>query len=367
MSALLDKLPKKAGRTGWPWDEQFNAPDSFTGVLPKISIIVPSFNQGRYLEETIRSVVLQGYSNYELLIIDAGSTDETLEVIREYEQWITYWVSEKDRGQSHAILKGLDRVNGAIVNWINSDDMCAPGAFYAIAKEFDLNKYDVLCGRCNFIEDTIDNIVLRDERMGVSEDVGITLITKNINQPSAFFRTDVMKQLRVNEEFHYAMDLDLWFRYIITRGQGRVRLVEDLLTYFRWHNASKSIAQGYKFQSDIDKVYYNILLGAKQDKIILDFVKHGIDNFDEFTPESYVISIPIEELYSFFSHIIYSAAQFYYQEDEYVKSRQALSLGLFYDKNKKYNNIHKSLSKRLSFPDLVISTLKFFKKQLRAS
>ena len=112
----------------------------------KISIITPSYNQGNFLEETILSIISQEYVNYELIIIDGGSTDNTVEVIKKYEEHVTYWVSEKDRGQSHAIHKSLAVATGDIINWINSDDIVASGAFNHIATQFDLEKYDVIYG-----------------------------------------------------------------------------------------------------------------------------------------------------------------------------------------------------------------------------
>ena len=93
-------------------------PDQF----PKITIITPSYNQGQFIEETILSVINQGYPNLEYIIMDGGSTDNTVEVIKKYSDHINYWVSEKDKGQSNAINKGLHRATGDIINWLNSDD-----------------------------------------------------------------------------------------------------------------------------------------------------------------------------------------------------------------------------------------------------
>ncbi len=103
---------------------------------PKISIVTPSFNQGDYIEKTIRSVLLQGYPNLEYIIIDGGSTDQTVDIIKKYEKWINFWVSEKDRGQSHAINKGLARTSGELLGWLNSDDYYLPGALFKLAKSY---------------------------------------------------------------------------------------------------------------------------------------------------------------------------------------------------------------------------------------
>src|SRR5690606_31772171 len=100
---------------------------------PKISIVTPSYNQGQFIEETILSILNQNYPNLEYIIIDGGSTDNTVEIIKKYEDRITYWVSEKDNGQADAINKGLEQCTGEIFNWINSDDYLAKKSLYSIA------------------------------------------------------------------------------------------------------------------------------------------------------------------------------------------------------------------------------------------
>ena len=94
--------------------------------LPKISIITPTYNQGEFIEETIQSVIQQGYPNLEYIIIDGGSTDQTVNIIKQYESYITYWISEPDRGQAHAINKGLMVATGDVLDYINSDDYYLP-------------------------------------------------------------------------------------------------------------------------------------------------------------------------------------------------------------------------------------------------
>ena len=126
-----------SNKTGWPWslEDSIDTNDpSIDLEYPKITVLTPNYNYGHYLEETIRSVLLQGYPNLEYIIIDGGSTDNSTEIIKKYEPWLTYWVSEPDRGQTHAINKGLEKATGEIFNWINSDDILMPGALFAIAQ-----------------------------------------------------------------------------------------------------------------------------------------------------------------------------------------------------------------------------------------
>src|SRR5882762_8349036 len=123
----------------WLWREDRIQLDSTmqNGLAwPKISIVTPSYNQGQYIEETIRSIIMQGYPNLELIIIDGGSKDNTVDIIRQYEKDIAYWVSEKDNGQTHAINKGFEKATGEILAYLNSDDIYMPYTFRLIAEMF---------------------------------------------------------------------------------------------------------------------------------------------------------------------------------------------------------------------------------------
>lgn len=131
--------PAPSDKVGWPWDSQL---PELSAVMndgrdwPKISIVTPSYNQGQFIEETIRSVLLQGYPNLEYIVIDGGSTDNSLEIIQKYEPWLRYWISEPDEGQADAIHKGFQRASGDLLAWQNSDDFYQLGAFQRIAEFF---------------------------------------------------------------------------------------------------------------------------------------------------------------------------------------------------------------------------------------
>ncbi|UOG75944.1 glycosyltransferase [Hymenobacter tibetensis] len=294
--------------------------------FPKISIITPSYNQGQYLEETIKSIIAQEYSNFELIIIDAGSSDNTVEVIRKYESWITYWVSEKDRGQSHAIQKGLEVATGDIINWINSDDIVAPGTFQRIAAEFDLEKYDAICGYCDFFLHDLDHLDLRNMRMGIGATVGDTISLNQINQPSTYFKASVIKQLGIDEQFRYTMDLDLWYRYLLVAGQRKVLLSEGLFSYFRLHDSSKSVAEGEKFHGDVWKVYYNVLYSMQQHEVLLKFASHFIPTFSNFRPTRYAIQVSPAELRAFVRYVAWEGVHYYNSQWDQAAARKCLVL-----------------------------------------
>ena len=214
----LNNLPSPpASKTGWPWTEESpQLPDTMPDgrPWPKVSIVTPSYNQGRFLEETIRSVLLQGYPNLEYIIMDGGSTDNSVEIIKKYEPWLTYWESKPDRGQSHAINKGLKRATGEIFAWLNSDDRYLPNAVFTVIKAVNANPDAVAwVGGCR--HETPEG-----REVSVVLPKGLDLPdfsrwwTKTfICQPSCFFKRGAFFDVgMLNEKLHLGMDFDLWLK-----------------------------------------------------------------------------------------------------------------------------------------------------------
>jgi glycosyltransferase involved in cell wall biosynthesis len=140
IEGMLRKIPlSNKNKEGWPWTKEsklLNSKIANEKIWPRISIITPSLNQGAVLEEAIRSVLLQNYPNLEYIIIDGGSTDNSVEIIKKYSPWITYWVTEKDNGQADAIHKGFTMASGDIWGWINADDFYLEDCLLNVGKYF---------------------------------------------------------------------------------------------------------------------------------------------------------------------------------------------------------------------------------------
>lgn len=148
--SLSDFPSPPEDKTGWPWMEESDPPSprpSDASQWPKISIVTPSYNQGQFIEETIRSILLQRYPNLEYIVMDGGSNDSTVEVLKKYDPWIDHWVSEPDGGQVHAINKGMDLASGSILAYINSDDYYLPGALLEAAQSLHQSGALLFTGR----------------------------------------------------------------------------------------------------------------------------------------------------------------------------------------------------------------------------
>ena len=205
---------------------------------PCISVITPSFNQGEFLEETIRSVLLQGYPDLEYVVIDGGSTDSSVSIIRRYEKWIHYWVSERDKGQADAIQKGFNRVTGTVSAYLNSDDIYMEGAIQRAAALFkERPDLDVVYGNLYRIDQNDE--VTEEHRNTPFVRWGYLYGGIFLHQPSTFWKTATVREVGgFNPDFRFDMDNDLFVRIALTKA--RFGFVRAFLAGFRVHSTSKT-------------------------------------------------------------------------------------------------------------------------------
>lgn len=214
-------------------------------ALPKISIITPSFNQGEFLGETIQSVLSQNYPNLEYWVIDGGSSDNTIEVLKSFGNKIR-WISEDDNGQTEAINKGMKRVTGEIVGYLNSDDLLTPRALSIVASYFQLHPETTwLTGEYTIIDKNGQKIqsFIRSYKafFRTLQIPWLLSILNYINQPSTFWKRSVFKQVGwFDESLQYCMDYDFWHRLMKLSPPA---LSNQTLSAFRVHSSSKGGSQ----------------------------------------------------------------------------------------------------------------------------
>jgi len=230
----------------------------------KISVVTPSFNQGAYLEATLRSLLSQDYPDLELIVIDGGSTDQSVEIIRRYASSLSHWESERDRGQSHALNKGFAHVHGDIWSWLNSDDLLEPGVLRRIAEVFAQDpEAGVVYGDCIYVGEDGETVI--EKFPGEPYSRLRHLAHRFIAQPSCFFRTTMVPPA-VREDLQYCMDYDLWLG-LSARGI-RFRYVPEVFSRYRLHDQSKSVRALVAMHAEIvEKIYRPILRnGASPDE-----------------------------------------------------------------------------------------------------
>ena len=207
-------------------------------TFPKISVITPSYNQAQYIEATINSVLRQSYPTLEYLVVDGGSTDGALDILRRYEGHLD-WLSEPDEGQAQAINKGFKRSTGEIITWLNSDDLQLPGALHRVAKFFEQHPdVTVVYGDYHLINSR-GKVVLQKQE--ILFDYNILLYGLDyISQPTTFFRRCIFDQVGyLDENLHFGLDWEYWLR-IASRG-GQFVHIPYYLAATRWHTEAKTL------------------------------------------------------------------------------------------------------------------------------
>lgn len=204
---------------------------------PLISVVTPSYNQGAFIEQTIRSVLGQDYPNVEYIIIDGGSSDDTVDIINRYESRLAYWISEKDQGAADAIAKGFRKATGTILAYLNSDDLYLPGALDAVARAMNQPGVDVVYGNIFWIDST--GTIIGDRRQTPFNRRGYLFGASDLMQPATFWTREIYeKSGGIDPSFRFAFDTDLFFRFAIENA--RFRRVRRHLASFRIHPQSKS-------------------------------------------------------------------------------------------------------------------------------
>ena len=226
------------------------------GPWPRISIVTPSYNQAAYLESALCSVLEQGYPDLELFVLDGGSTDGSLEILKRLGDELNYWESVPDEGQSHAIEKGMSRATGVLVNWLNSDDLLLPGALFRVARAYLESRADVIVGEDLHFEVSPEEPVFRFRPLGYSFPACLRFWDGGFryHQPCTFVTRALYQRVGgVDRTLHYVMDYDLYCRMLAIPGV-KTEIIAEPLTAFRLHPSSKTRTKKREFLEEQARV-----------------------------------------------------------------------------------------------------------------
>lgn len=262
---LSELPPSPPGKIGWPWTEESpQLPELMTdgSEWPCISIVTPNYNYGHFIEETIRSVLLQGYPNLDYIIMDGGSKDNSVEIVRKYEKWLSCWASEPDCGQSNAINKGIEKATGKIFNWLNSDDILSLSALSNVASIWNETNPTILVGSGQVItmesaSNWIPDTSISPLKLALHCQGGVGMA-----QPSTFLSLDALKIAGgVNENLHYTMDYTLYLNLLLSNNSSANKLVttEFCLSIAKLHESAKTLSSWHLFEKEIVQILPSLI------------------------------------------------------------------------------------------------------------
>ena len=279
--------PPPQGKNGWPWHTdipKFPATLADGTPWPRITVVTPSYNQVDFIEQTIRSVLSQGYPNLEYMICDGASSDGSVEIIKKYESHLTYWTSEPDRGQSHAINKGFERSTGQILCWLNSDDYHLPGTLRTVAENLaDASGAFAIVGHSMFVGTDGTPLMRAKGEYRNRRSLLKFWHGYNMPQPSIFWRRPVFERVGLlDESLYYTMDFDYWAR--ITEHFD-FRNINHVLSCATYHSNCKTGDNYEGFFRELRKNafrYWGSPLGLEYWHLLASRVKHAVLPLPDF-------------------------------------------------------------------------------------
>jgi glycosyltransferase involved in cell wall biosynthesis len=243
--------------------------------LPRISIVTPAYNAQEFIEETITSVLDQNYPNLQYIIIDGGSTDNTPCIIKKYERYLDFWVSEPDNGQSDAINKGLSLCDGVVFNWLNADDTYTNDTLRIVSEAFADDSTAVLAGRSQIFG-------IGQDRLSPGTDIYFRDLDKTIgrariDQPETFFRTQLIRRSGgIDTSLEYLFDRELWMRYLLHYGLKGIKKTHEVLARFRLHKNSKTVSKQCFFKDESYRICKALLSKPSEMNLDLSLLRHAL-------------------------------------------------------------------------------------------
>lgn len=303
---ILQALPCfESKKKGWPWTEQ-TSPDIYQSLdnIPTITIVTPTRNQGHFIEETIRSILLQNYPKLEFIVMDGKSTDQTVEILKKYDTWIDYWESENDKGQTHAINKGFQRAKGDLINWVNSDDILAKNGLFNLVKGFAKHPEATLIHGQSIV--ILENGHLDTFHPPGYPDFKLAYFGSfPYLQPATFYKRAVLSKIGfLDESFEFTMDRDFFIRIALNYS---IQYLDEPIAYFREQPDAKTFKYNDTWESDRQRVISKLMRTLKAQEMIILLKKLSIYSDGK---DVYPISIELsrkqikEILIVFFEHSI---------------------------------------------------------------